>query len=251
MRFGPHAEWRRPPTGHKKEDFREFQWKPEVLLQWMSVQGRFQTAARAEDVAFLAGLLGPMPTVIALDNASAVTFVKGLTGGAPDERRPRPANDDVRTASASAAAGRGAHNFLAYKAKAHTTEAQAAAGRITSALLRGRNEVADIAAKSAVLLHPTQLRLFVNVMAGRGKLYIRFLKLLTARFIRVARRMEAAYKRAVGAEDPPSPKFMFGRRRLARAEIITLDLSSRPSSGMASLGDRCRTPPEVEMGRGG
>ena len=46
-----------------------------------------------------------------------------------------------------------------------------------------------------------------------------------------ARGVAAAYKRAVGAEDPP-PKSIFGRRRLARAEAITLDLSSRPASGM-------------------
>ena len=63
------------PETQEEVDFLEFQWKPEGLLQWITVQGWFQTVARAEDVAMLAGLLGPGPAVVASDNSSAVTFL--------------------------------------------------------------------------------------------------------------------------------------------------------------------------------
>ena len=53
-------------------------------------KGRFQTAATAEDVAMLAGLLGLGPVMVASDNDSTVAFVQGRTRGAL-ERGPRQA----------------------------------------------------------------------------------------------------------------------------------------------------------------
>ena len=43
-----------PRTQHE-EDFLEFRWELDGLLQWVVAQGRWQTSARAEDLAALAG----------------------------------------------------------------------------------------------------------------------------------------------------------------------------------------------------
>ena len=55
MRIATFAVWapgRTPHTAPHSQDeeaFMEFQWRPYGLLQWAVVQGRYQTAARAED----------------------------------------------------------------------------------------------------------------------------------------------------------------------------------------------------------
>jgi hypothetical protein len=188
-----------PRTQHE-EDFLEFRWRPDGLLQWAVVQGRWQTAARAEDMAVLAGLLGPEPAGLASDNAASVTFLQRMSRGEGMAANSRQANGDVREAIARLVACRGISGCCAFKVKAHTTEAQEGLGLVTTSEFRKHNEVADQAAKAAVLQHPAPLRGFIRVMTGRGKMYIRFLQELAKLFVRIARAVEAAYE---GCRRPP------------------------------------------------
>jgi ribosomal protein L11 methylase PrmA len=55
------------------------------------------------------------------------------------------------------------------------------------------------AAREAAQQHPALLRQCIRVVAGRGKLYIRFLQELARLFIRVARAAEKAHGKAVSA----------------------------------------------------
>ena len=86
-RLAGFAVWspgRTPSSGPRtslEEDFLEYRWDPGGLLQWAVVQGRWQTVARAEDMAALAGLLGPEPAAMASDSASTVGFLQKLTRG--------------------------------------------------------------------------------------------------------------------------------------------------------------------------
>jgi hypothetical protein len=89
-----------PRTQHE-EDFLEFRWEPEGLLQWAVAQGRWQTSARAEDLAALAGLLDPGPVALASDNSSTVGFLQRLARGEEQDRRGRRTNGDLRAAIAS------------------------------------------------------------------------------------------------------------------------------------------------------
>ena len=193
-----------PRTQHE-EDFLEFRWEPEGLLQWAVVQGRWQTSARAEDMAALAGLLGPGPVALASDNSSTVGFLQRLARGEELDRRGRRANGDVRAAISSLASHRGLQAAHITKVKAHTSEEQAERGLVTTEWLRLHNGKADEAAREATQQHPALLRKFIDVMAGRGKLYIRFLQELAKLYVRVARAVEQAYGTVVGATEAPLP----------------------------------------------
>ena len=121
-------------------------------------------------------------------------------------RRGRRANGGVRAAIASLAAHRGSYAAHITKVKAHTSEEQAERGLVTTEWLRLHNGTADEAAREATQQHPALLRKFIDVMAGRGKLYIRFLQELAKLYIRVARAVEHAYSTVAGAtEAPPLP----------------------------------------------
>ena len=152
-----------------------------------------------------------------------------LTGGATGARRPRPANHDVRAAITCVAAGRGAHSFLAYKVKAHTTEAQATPGLITSAFLREHDEVADLAAKGEVVA-PCLIPALCEGHGWPRQALHTFLEGAHCPLHPGGQRGGGGLQEDTGGRGP-SPRSILGRRRLARAEAITLDLSSRPPSG--------------------
>jgi len=105
----------------------------------------------------------------------------------------------------SLASHRGLQAAHITKVKAHTSEEQAERGLVTTEWLRLHNGKADEAAREATQQHPALLRKFIDVMAGRGKLYIRFLQELTKLYVRVARAVEQAYGTAVGATEAPLP----------------------------------------------
>ena len=76
---------------------------------------------------------------------------------------------------------------------------------VTTEWLLLHNGKADEVAREAVQHHPALLRKFIDVMAGRGKLYIRFLQELAKLYVRVARAVEHAYSTVVGATEAPLP----------------------------------------------
>jgi hypothetical protein len=159
-------------------------------------------------MAVLAGLLGPEPAGLASDNAASVTFLQRMGRGEGTAANSRQANGDVREAIARLVDCRGISGCCAFKVKEGL-------GLVTTSQFRKHNEVADQAAKAAVLQHPAPLRGFIRVMRGRGKMYIRFLQELTKLFIRIARAVEEAYDNAPLAS-------IYGRRRMARAEAVAL-----------------------------
>ena len=123
----------------------------------------------------------------------------------------------------------GEHSFYAYKVKAHTSQEQERHGYITTSRLREHNGLADKAAQEAVLQHPIMLRQFIDVQAKRGRLYIRFLQELAKLFVSIAKAVEEAYDKTVGGEATP-PASIFGKRRMARVEPVTLALRA-PAGG--------------------
>ena len=105
-------------------------------------------------MAALAGLLGPEPAAMALNNASTVGFLQKLTKGEAHTKSLRGANGNVRTAIHKLAASRGEHSFYACKVKAHVSKEQERQGYITTGRLREHNGLADKAAREAVFATP-------------------------------------------------------------------------------------------------
>ena len=116
----------------------------------------------------------------------------------------------------------------AIKVKAHLTDEERLAGICLSRRLEQGNACVDAATARAVKEHPAELRLFVEVMADRGRVYRRFLQRYRDFLVAVAMDLHGRLQEVL-QQQLLLPPTVFGRKVLSRRVPVTLTLARAES----------------------